>query len=299
MSGIFNAVNFNFSNTLEIPRYADYFGLYRALQNANILSSEKYDRIKSNGTSIIDLTYEYVDLFDFFNYHSLTAQYGFRSTIASTSGRKGIQVIHPSITYFNPTIREQFDSIYTEETFARKSFAPQLFTSIFLNKINYTIERLQSTRGFSSAFIGAFEISGTEIYLANLIANRLNQPFRIGDLTFAQFAKLEIEGRLYKKLGGEQALAFRANFGIGSAFGSSEVIPFVRQFYLGGPLSMRAWRIRELGPGGYQDTSVIRRNNSPFFQTGDLKILLNAEYRFDIFWRIEGAFFSMLEISGP
>lgn len=53
---------------------------------------------------------------------------------------------------------------------------------------------------------------------------------------------------------------------------------------------MRAWRIRELGPGGYQD-STLATGNFPFFQTGDIKLLLNAEYRFDVFWRIEGAFF--------
>ncbi|MCB0686509.1 MAG: BamA/TamA family outer membrane protein [Saprospiraceae bacterium] len=291
LKGFFNAVNFNFSNTLEIPRYADYLGLYNALKRARFFSPEKYERIRSNGTSVINLTYEYVDLFNFFNYHSLTAEYGFRSIITSTVTRKKLQVVHPSITYFNPTIRAQFDSLYSEETFARKSFAPQLFTSFLFNKLNYTIERLQSTRGLSSAFIASVEVSGTEIYLANLIANGLRTPFRIGDRTFAQFAKLEVDGRLYKQLVGEQALAFRANFGIGTPFGTSNVIPFVRQFYLGGPLSMRAWRIRELGPGSYQDSTATRRGNNPFFQTGDLKILLNAEYRFDIFWRIEGAFF--------
>jgi outer membrane protein insertion porin family len=291
LSGIFNAVNLNFSNTLEIPRYADFLGIYKALSRSGIISEDWYERLKSNGTSVIDLTYEYVDLFRFFNYHSLTAQYGFRSLITSGQGRKRIQVIHPSVTYFDPTIREEFDSIYSEQTFARKSFAPQLITSLFFNKINFTQERLPGPRGYSSAFIGSLEISGTEIYLANLIANGLDRPFRLGDLTFAQFVKMEVDGRLYKKLEGEQALAFRANIGIGTPFGTSEVIPFVHQFYLGGPLSMRAWRIRELGPGSYQDSTVTRSNNSPFFQTGDIKLLLNAEYRFDVFWRIEGAFF--------
>lgn len=291
LKGFFNAANFNFSNTLEIPRYADFLGLYQSLQKAGILSTEKYERIKSNGTSVIDLTYEYVDLFNFFNYHSLTAGYGFRSVVASATSRKRLQIVHPSVTYFNPTIRQEFDSLYSEETFARKSFAPQLFTSIFFNRINYTLERLQGTRGFSSALIAAFEVSGTEIYLANLIANGAKTPFRIGDHTFAQFAKLEVDGRLYKQLAGQQALAFRANIGFGTPFGTSKVIPFVRQYYLGGPLSMRAWRIRELGPGSYQDTTNTRQSNTPFFQTGDIKLLLNAEYRFDIFWRIEGALF--------
>ena len=290
LQGIFNAANFNFSNTLEFPRYAEYLGIYKSLNKLKLLSPEKYDRLKSNGTSIVELTYEYVDLFNFFNYHSLTAEYGFRSTIPSTTGRKRLQIVHPSLTYFNPTIRSDFDSIYSEQTFARKSFAPQLLTSIFFNKLVYTLERFQGTGGFSSALIGNIEVSGTEMYLANLISNNLSEPFKIGNLSFAQYAKLEVDGRLYKQLPGEQALAFRANIGVSSPFGTSEVIPFVKQFYLGGPLSMRAWRIRELGPGGYQD-STLATGNFPFFQTGDIKLLLNAEYRFDVFWRIEGAFF--------
>jgi len=291
LSGIFNAANVNFSNTLEIPRYTDYFGLYKGLKRVNLLAGETYDRLKTTGTSVIDLSYEYVDLFAFFNYHSITAEYGFRTLIPTNTGRKRIQIIHPSLTYFNPTTKENFDSIYAEETFARKSFEPQLFTSILFSNLAYSLERIQGTRGYSSALISSLEISGAEVYLANAIANGGKSPFELSGLSFSQFAKFEIDGRLYKKMGGEQALAFRANVGVASAFGTSDVVPFVRQFYLGGPLSMRGWRIRELGPGSYQDTNSNRGGNDPFFQTGDLKLLLNAEYRFDIFWRIEGALF--------
>ena len=34
-------------------------------------------------------------------------------------------------------------------------------------------------------------------------------------------------------------------------FGYSEEVPYVKQYFVGGPLSMRGWRERELGPGGY------------------------------------------------
>ncbi len=288
---IFNAANFKFSNTLEIPRYSDYLGIYKRINQFNWLSDEAFDRIRTNGTTIIDLTYEYVELFDYFKYHSLTANYGHRSTLNTSSTRRRIQVIHPSITYFSSTLKQQFLGQYGEESFARKSFEPYLLTSLFFNRINYTLEQLQGIGGYTSAFLGSFELSGTEVYLADLIFNNTDKPFSIGDLKFAQFAKLELDGRLYKQLNSQQALAFRTNIGIGTPFGNAEVIPFVKQFYLGGPLSMRAWRIRELGPGSYQGLEVSREDNSAFFQTGDIKILLNAEYRFDIFWRIEGAMF--------
>ncbi len=291
IADLFNAANVNFYNSLEIPRFADYFGLYRLLRGTNLLSPAKYGRLRSSANSVLDVGYEYVDLFRFFNYHSISAQYGFRTQINGVTSRKRIQITHPSLTYFDPTIRVEFDSLYSEQTFARKSFGPQLFTSLFFNGINYSVERLQGARGFSSTLIAAFELSGGEAYLANLIANGLDRPFRIGSLTFAQFAKLDLDGRLYKQLSRDQVLALRASVGLAVPFGTSDVIPYVKQFYLGGPLSMRAWRIRELGPGGYEDTTVTRASGNPFFQAGDVKILLNAEYRFDVFWRIEGAVF--------
>ncbi len=291
LSSVFNAANINFYNTLEIPRFADFFKLHSSLQNSRLFNQTKYGAFISNANTIFDIGYEYVDLFNFFNYHSLTAEYGFRGTIPGVKSRKRIEIIHPSITYFNPTIRAEFDSLYSEQTFARKSFGPQLFTGVLFNRFTQTIERVAGIRGFSSALIADFELSGLEVYLVNLAVNGLKEPFKLGSLTFAHFARMELDGRLYKQLNSDQVLAFRANFGIAVPFGPSTFIPYVKQFYLGGPLSMRAWRIRELGPGAFQDPNASRSNGTPFFQAADLKILLNAEYRFDIFWRIEGAFF--------
>ena len=291
LSSVFNAANINFYNTLEIPRFADFFGIHKGLQKSRFFDADDYQSFISNANTIFDIGYEYVDLFNFFNYHSLTAEYGFRGTVPGVKSRKRTEIIHPSITYFNPTIRADFDSLYSEQTFARKSFGPQLFTGVFFNRFTQTIERAAGLRGLSSALITDFELSGLEVYLINLAVNGMSDPFKLGSLTFAHFARLELDGRLYKQLNADQVLAFRANIGLAIPFGPSDFIPYVKQFYLGGPLSMRAWRIRELGPGSYRDPNTSRRSGTPFFQAADLKILLNAEYRFDIFWRIEGAFF--------
>ena len=289
--GIFNAANVNFNNSLEFPRFADPFNFYKLLNKWNILKNEDFDNLRNNASSILNIGYEYVELFRFFNYNSFTAEYGFRAVNSQLGRRTRIQITHPSFTYFDPNLKDDFLELYDENTFAFRSFSPQLFTSFFFNRLVYSIEKLQGARGISSAFISTFELSGVEIYLINEIANRLSKPFRIGDLTFAQFGKLDLDGRLYRQINPEQSLAFRANVGVALPFGSSELVPYVKQFYLGGPISIRAWKIRELGPGAHVDTTVTREKNLPFFQTGDIKLLLNAEYRFDILWRLEGAIF--------
>lgn len=291
VEGFFNAANLNFSNRLEIPRYSDYLTLHKGLNKLGILSDHIHQNISGRTTSFIDINYEYIDLFRFFNYHSLTLQYGYRNITPSATGREQIEIIHPSLTYFDPTVRDQFNEFYTSYTYARMSFEPQLMSSLLFNRFIYTKERYQGPRGFSTAFIGSFELSGLEAFLGNLLINGGRNAIRIGSLEFAQFARLELDARVYKQLAGEQALAFRGNLGLAAPFGTSEILPYVRQFDLGGPLSMRAWRIRELGPGAFQDTLITRELNTAFLQKGDIKILLNAEYRFDIFWRIEGAVF--------
>ena len=46
LSGIFNAANVNFHNTLEIPRFGDYLGFYPLLNKSGLLSDEKLDNLK-------------------------------------------------------------------------------------------------------------------------------------------------------------------------------------------------------------------------------------------------------------
>jgi outer membrane protein assembly factor BamA len=47
-----------------------------------------------------------------------------------------------------------------------------------------------------------------------------------------------------------------------------------------------------LGPGGYEDPFVKPNDNLPFYQTGDVKLELSLEYRFDLFWIFKGAIFT-------
>jgi hypothetical protein len=63
-----------------------------------------------------------------------------------------------------------------------------------------------------------------------------------------------------------------------SIIGIQTLVPYIKQFYLGGTSSMRAWRVRSLGPGSYKDTSAVNFFNS----AGDIKIEGNLEYRFNV-----------------
>jgi outer membrane protein assembly factor BamA len=93
-------------------------------------------------------------------------------------------------------------------------------------------------------------------------------------------------------LSSDQQFAVRLNVGLARPFGNTTDVPYVKQFYVGGANSMRGWAPRGLGPGGYLDSiSLETTNNLRLYQTGDFKLELNAEYRFNLFWRLRGAFF--------
>ncbi|RLD77949.1 MAG: hypothetical protein DRJ10_11105 [Bacteroidetes bacterium] len=109
--------------------------------------------------------------------------------------------------------------------------------------------------------------------------------YTIFNLPYAQFFKLELDFRYYNILNSKNELVYRINPGVIIPYGNSYYAPQEKQFFLGGASSMRAWQARTLGPGSYSDVNQI-------YQYGDVKLEMNIEYRFDLFWMVEGALFA-------
>ncbi|MBQ5985397.1 MAG: BamA/TamA family outer membrane protein [Bacteroidales bacterium] len=87
--------------------------------------------------------------------------------------------------------------------------------------------------------------------------------------------------------GDAQAVALRLVAGAGYAYGNSSYLPFEKAFYAGGASSLRGWQARTVGPGNSKMNEYFIIPN----QTGDLKLEFNAEYRFPMFWKFDGALF--------
>ncbi|MCL2130843.1 MAG: outer membrane protein assembly factor [Lentimicrobiaceae bacterium] len=77
-----------------------------------------------------------------------------------------------------------------------------------------------------------------------------------------------------------QALVYRLAVGVGVPIFNSTVLPYEKSFYLGGSNSMRAWRLRALGPGSFIDTSAT---STVLERVGDIKFETNLEYRIPIY----------------
>ena len=103
---------------------------------------------------------------------------------------------------------------------------------------------------------------------------------------FAQYIRTDVDVRYNYRFNDVGSLVYRGFFGIGIPYGNSKAIPFEKQYFSGGANGIRAWQVRTLGPGSYVPTDSTFLN-----QTADIKLEANAEYRFKLFWILEGAVF--------
>ena len=102
-------------------------------------------------------------------------------------------------------------------------------------------------------------------------------------VNYSQYLKGEYEFIKHWRIRGQQVFAVRSFTGLAFPYGNSNSIPFVRSYFGGGPNDNRAWQVYSLGPG---NSGAIND-----FNDANFKISLNAELRFNIFNKINGALF--------
>jgi outer membrane protein assembly factor BamA len=102
---------------------------------------------------------------------------------------------------------------------------------------------------------------------------------------FSQYVRTRIDLRYSFDLSQQSSLVARFSAGVGIPLGNSDVIPYVKQFYVGGTNSLRSFLARSVGPGseippeGYNDL------------TGDIRLEGNLEYRFTLSGKLKSALF--------
>jgi len=109
----------------------------------------------------------------------------------------------------------------------------------------------------------------------------------IGNIAYYQYVKVDMNSGYTFIRDGHQ-LAFRLYAGVGVPYGNASSLPLEQMFYAGGANSLRAWQARTVGPGSMPVDSTFSIPN----QAGDIRLELNLEYRFPLFWKLEGALFA-------
>ena len=199
-----------------------------------------------------------------------------------------------SITYAHLTNRTQaFDDLLNGNPFLRNSFEEQ-----FVIGQNYSFtynDQLEKDRTNHLYFKGNIDISGNLLELAQslFIKHRATPetPYEIFGTPYSEYYKFDIDVRKYYNSDDQSSsLASRLIVGVGFPYGNSTTLPYVKQFYIGGSNSVRAFAAGSLGPGSYKIPDSVAAN-SFIDQAGDLKLEANSEYRFPIVSILKGALF--------
>lgn len=112
---------------------------------------------------------------------------------------------------------------------------------------------------------------------------------RIFGVPFSQYVKIENDFRHYFRFGSKSTIASRVITGFGYAYNNSSQLPFIKQFFIGGTNSLRGFRARSVGPGTFKE--VADPDSFLPDQSGDIKLELNTEYRYDFTSIFKGALF--------
>ncbi len=278
-----NSLDFNFQNDLYFPRFTDYLGIWRRLRKWGITGPNFNKNLRQKATSRMSAGYNYLNLLDNYKLHFVNLSFGYDVPVSINHrvsiNHFGVDIVLPSI--IDSSI---FDLVLDRNPALRASFSPQFITGLLFRDINFVYTSPPKTTGKSWYFRGYFDISGIELMAANLVYNTIaktNKVFKVGnDVEFSHYAKLELDGRRYWQLTTNRSFIARLNLGAVLPYYSSKTVPYVKQFYVGGPYSIRGWYTRELGPGLYKGDSDNTLSRNLFYQAAALKMEFNLEYRF-------------------
>lgn len=136
----------------------------------------------------------------------------------------------------------------------------------------------------------SIETAGNLLYAISSIAGQKKNGgvYKLFGIQYAQYIKGEVDYSRLFTIDYRNAFAVRGFLGISTPYGNSSMIPFEKRFYAGGANGVRGWNVRTLGPGRFPSTNSV----TDFInQCGDISLILSAEYRFKMFWVLEGALF--------
>ena len=174
-----------------------------------------------------------------------------------------------------------------------KSYEDQLIVrmgySYIYNSAN-NLTRTSNKRNSYSIRIN-LEEAGNLLYAASKTIHttpKEDKGYVIANIPFAQYVKGDFDYAHNWNIDKRNSFVFHIGMGIAYPYGNSQVLPFEKRYFSGGPNSVRGWSVRSLGPGSYKGTDG---NMNYINHTGDIKLDMNIEYRTHLFWKFNGAAF--------
>lgn len=272
-------IRFGGNLDLMIPRV---IGPFRFGRNSDLVANTK-----------INLGYEFFRRTDQYTLNSYKTSFGW---VWNSSIAKEHQVTAIAINYVVPSaITASFQKgLDTNITLAR-SIEKQFIIGSTYN-FNYNSQAKPNNKRHNFYFNANADVSGNILGIVTGADVSNGKEKKIFNVPFSQYLRGEVELRHYLAIGRRRRerinqLVSRIIIGAGYGYGNSTSMPFIKQFFIGGTNSIRAYRARSLGPGTYYAGNASLINTYLPDQPGDIKLEINTELRFKIASIVRGAFF--------
>ncbi|ANI88238.1 hypothetical protein A9P82_02315 [Arachidicoccus ginsenosidimutans] len=229
-------------------------------------------------STVLNVSANYTDRRDYYKLRSLVGNWGYQWR----NGRSNWQYRPLNIEVYSLDTLSGLDTAIKYNPYLTKAFNAG---TVISQQLNFNVS-FDNTRFQGNSYLRfAVEEAGG---LFGLIKPLSDQIYRY----------IRVEGEYIKHLDFPKTeFAFRAFAGAGYNYGNftkfGNTLPFFKQFVAGGPNSMRAWGLRQLGIGSY----VPNDSASTFTDRyADMQLEVNLEYRYPLIStesvKINGALFS-------
>jgi len=263
------------SHNFSFPRLIAPHWLLKKIANIDSLRSQR---------TLLSFSGAYTDRKDFYALKSLNVSLGYQATKSRRQRKSHTWFFSPlNVEYVLLTKRDTLIKLIQLVPNLKFSFNDGMVIS---SVIGYNYLQTANDGAKKNEVRFGIEQSGG---LTGLI-KKLDQ-----DANLYRFIKIDADFKHYINYK-KSAVVFRLYGGIGIPYGKTadgtkeQQLPFFKSFYAGGPYSMRAWQVRQLGIGSsrYFDTASEAKGVDRF---GDIQLEGNIEYRFNL-----GTLFNVLKL---
>ena len=186
---------------------------------------------------------------------------------------------------FGSVLRELEDAGNRLINAFKPSFVSNMAMTVTWNQHNY------GNTDVNSSFVRAsLESGGTSlnIFSPSIIRDWGLEPYK--------YLRLNVDARRTIIINRHTSLAMRLNTGVGYAYSTNKVLPYEKNFFVGGSNSVRAWRPRRLGPGTLEPRLSTNPESNGLFdyrfeKPGDLLLESSVELRQKLFGFVNYALF--------
>lgn len=210
--------------------------------------------------------------------------------------------IHTKFRHTLELLDISFVDFDVDQTFWDEYIVPNKF-----NKYNYE-DHLIMRIGYSGSFTNynaslpmrnyismgyGIETAGNLLYGINSLFGGVKDEdgfYAIFKVPYSQYMRADYNVSYHAIRDPNNRFVFHFGLGVGLPYGNGSIIPYERRYYSGGANSVRGWSEGTLGPGVYK-REEDRGNRRDYNQVGDIKLDLNAEYRYKLFRSLDGALF--------